>query len=116
MPGRTRTQAYHAFTDPIQAAVACLGPAKITGTPNCRHAEPGQVCQWTLNGDAGMVWQHLRFRARMSFAYVDRQTDADVPTSERWKVSTLGYMYQIAVGLRVGLVVRRAFATVYFAV
>lgn len=97
MPGRNRAEAYRTFVEPIQAAVACLGPAKIIGTPNARSAEPGEICQWTLNGDEGMLRRQLRLRARMRFGYVDRGGDSKVPAAERWKVTTLGYMYQIEV-------------------
>ncbi|MBP2422060.1 hypothetical protein [Microbacterium imperiale] len=90
MPGRTPAEAHRAFVEPLEAAVACLGLAKITfsngGAYNVHkdHA-------WNLGRlGAGMVFPGgYCFRAAMKYRFVPHETG--------WRVTTLEYIYSLSV-------------------
>lgn len=90
MPGRTPTEAFQAFIEPIRAAAVTLGQVKITpsaggqSVPNATHA-------WSINREKGVVFRGgFRYEAQMHYRIVQR------PVSREWKVETLGYRYQLA--------------------
>ncbi|MDP4013089.1 MAG: hypothetical protein U0990_00735 [Candidatus Nanopelagicales bacterium] len=96
MPGRTPSAAYKAFAKPIQESIACLkGQGKVTCSPGGRSdKDQTQIHSWMLNGDNGLQNGRLHFRALMLYSFTERP---DELPGERWKISTRGYKYQIAV-------------------
>ncbi len=90
MPGRTVAAAYRAFIEPIEAALACLGPAKIVTSPG-GQSSPNSEHAWNLNGPTGvMTFPGGRcFEAAMRYKYIEHDGG--------WRVTTLGYMYTFKV-------------------
>lgn len=96
MPGDSPYEAVTSFLDPLQNAVSCLGPAKLTLSPGGRH-EPGKVHSWALNGGEGMrlrvaddVWATLRLTMHYEIVRSD-------PTKHEgtWRVTTHAYAYEL---------------------
>lgn len=93
MPGRTPGEAYRAFIEPIEAAVACLGVAKVVPSPGGR-SDTTKDHSWTLNGlGKGMVFRDgYCFRASMGYRFI--------PHEDGWRVTTLNYIYSLSRGDR----------------
>lgn len=91
MPGRKPSEAFRRFIEPLQSAVTCLDDAKLTISPRGR-ADANTRHGWYLNGGKGLSQGQLTFKAKMLYEIVP---NSRVGLRERWKVSTLGYMYQI---------------------
>jgi len=90
MPGRTPSDAFSAFIDPIAEAVSCLGQAKVVPSPGGR-SEPDKVHAWALNASSGMAFPGgWHFEAQMHYSLVQGAI------SREWKVKTLGYRYRLA--------------------
>lgn len=88
MPGRTPAAAYRSFIEPLEAAIACLGPAKLVVSPGGR-ADTSREHSWSLNEPGtGMAFPGgYLFRAQMSYRFVEHE--------EGWRVTTLSYMYSL---------------------
>lgn len=88
MPGRTPAEAHRAFIDPLVAATACLGIAKIIHSPgaaNNTHTDHS----WTLNAlGSGIVFKGgFCFKASMKYRYL--------PIEDGWRITTLEYIYSL---------------------
>lgn len=84
MPGRTPAEAYRAFIEPLEAAIACLGTAKVTRSHD--GMRPGGIRAWSLNGGSGMALSGaMLFEASMHYEIV--------PFAAGWRVTTHAYMY-----------------------
>jgi hypothetical protein len=91
MPGRTPSEAFEAFMEPIKAVVSCLGSAKIMPSAGGRSA-PAVVHSWALNGSTGMAFSGgWHFEAMMHYELVQGAV------SREWKVKTHGYRYRLAI-------------------
>lgn len=91
MAGKTPTQAFDAFIQPIQTALGCVGTGKITLSPAGRS--PGGVRAWTINGGQGLVLKdgwHLE--GEMHYEIV-KEPD---PVRGPWRVTTRAYRYRVA--------------------
>lgn len=91
MPGRTPAEAFRAFMEPIEAAVACLGNAKVTTSPGGMtntHVDHS----WTLNGPGkAMVFKGgYCFRASMKYRFIEHEGG--------YRVTTLEYIYSLSCG------------------
>lgn len=76
--------------DPLERAVACLGPAKLVLTRS--GSEPDTDLAWLLNGKDGMqLRDDLLLQAAMYYKIV--RTEAG-----QWKVSTRSYQYDLMRG------------------
>lgn len=89
MPGRTPPDAFRAFIEPLEAAVACLGNAKIAVSPGGR-SDVHRDHSWTLNRPGqGMVFPGgYCFRASMKYRFVEHD--------EGWRVTTLEFIYSLS--------------------
>lgn len=93
MPGDSPQQAVDAFLEPIQRAVACLGPGKIVVSPGGRHA-PNVIHAWTLCPTEGMPLRGLgTLTATMNYEIV--AVDPARHEGGRWRVSTRSYAYTL---------------------
>ena len=88
MPGRTVYDAYRAFIDPIEAAVACLGQAKVVPSPG-GMSNPNGDHSWNLGViGGGMVFTNgYCFRAGMAYRYL--------AIDGGYRVTTLSYTYSL---------------------
>lgn len=92
MPGRTPHEAFQAFIEPLEAAIACLGAANITVSAGGRSDASDRVHAWTLNGMTGMAFTGgFYFTAQMNYRF------AKVSRSE-FRVTTVAYMYTLRRG------------------
>lgn len=90
MPGRTPSDAFRTFIDPIQEAASCLGQVKLTVSPGGQSA-PGVTHAWSLNAERGQVFRGgWHFEAQMHYEFEQGAF------SREWKVRTRGYRYQLA--------------------
>lgn len=90
MPGRTPSEAFDAFMDPLQSAAACLGQVKLLVSSGGR-TNPNGLHAWSLNGERGKVFPDgWRFEASMHYEF------SQATFSKEWKIRTLGYRYQLA--------------------
>lgn len=91
MPGRTPQEAFRAFIDPLIAATACIGTAKIVPSPGAQHLTDREH-SWALNAlGGGLVFKGgFCFKASMKFRYVEHEVG--------WRVTTLEYIYSLTVG------------------
>ncbi len=93
MPGRTPTEAFAAFSEPLQTALACIASAKLTTSRGGRgdlHVEH----VWTINrGEGVAVGPGLRLNATMRYEIVRTSAQA-----QPFKISTRAYLYAIEGG------------------
>lgn len=90
MPGRTPSEAFSAFVDPLREALSCLAAAKITTGP--KSHEPFGVRVWSLNLDRGVVLRDgWHFEAEMHYEIIP----ADAPAPP-WRVTTRAYRYKVS--------------------
>lgn len=90
MPGRTPSEAFQAFIEPIVEVVSCLGHGKVVPSSGGRST-PNRVHAWALNGATGMAFTGgWHFEAQMHYEIRQR------PVSGEWHVKTLGYRYRLA--------------------
>ena len=90
MPGRTPSEAFEAFVDPLRAALSCLAAAKITTGPKAR--EPHGVRVWSVNLANGVVLRDgWHFEAEMHYEIIHSD-----PPAEPWRVTTRAYRYRIS--------------------
>lgn len=89
MPGRTPAEAYRAFIEPLQAAVACLGVGKIV-TSSGGQSDTSREHSWTLNAPGkGMVFPGgYCFRASMKYRFIEHE--------QGWRVTTLEFIYSLS--------------------
>jgi hypothetical protein len=99
VPGGSPYHAVAAFLAPIQQAVSCLGPCKVTVSSNGRNPRVGQGCAWSLNDGAGIelrtsahAAQRLLFDAAMYWVVIEDAREGYGP----YRVSTLGYDYSMS--------------------
>lgn len=90
MPGRTPSDAFTAFMEPLESAASVLGQAKITVSPGGRSVQ-NKDHSWTLNGGRGYTKHGWHFEAAMMYRIVDD------PERGPWRVRTLAYRYRLAV-------------------
>lgn len=91
MPGDSPREAFDAFIGPLQRAVSCLGPAKIS-VPSGGKDVVGHTWAWTLNGVAGMSRQGMHFEAQMHYEIIQ---DAR-PDYGPYRITTRAYRYRLA--------------------
>lgn len=91
MPGRTTAEAFEAFIGPLQSAITCLGPAKVTVSAGGRGKSQG-VHAWTLNSGKGMpLIGGLLLHATMNYEFLRDDRLEGGP----WRCTTRGYMYSV---------------------
>lgn len=89
MPGRTPTEAFDAFIEPIQRALNCLGQGKIT--PSNGGRQPGATRLWSINGVNGLALRDgWHFDAQMHYEIIRTGDDSG------WRVTTRAYRYRLA--------------------
>lgn len=92
MPGRTPTEAFRAFVEPLELAASVLGHVKLTFSPGGR-SQPDEVHAWTLNGGSGYSRAGWHFEAGMMYSII-RDDRVDYGP---WRVTTLAYRYRLGV-------------------
>ena len=91
MPGRTPSEAFDAFIDPLQEALGCLGSGKITPSPAAR--QPGAVRAWSINLERGLALQDgWHFEAEMHYEIIRN----DRAGGDNWRATTRAYRYRIS--------------------
>lgn len=94
MAGRTPAQAFDAFREPIQKALACISDAVFRTSP--RPREPGEVHAITTarqREDYVSLTGPHRLSVSATIHYSIEKTDD--PDRGPWKVCTRGYWYHI---------------------
>lgn len=98
LPGKDPSSALDAFLDPLKEAVSCIGGGSFSLSPKAR-AGGNQVHSWTLNSGNGIaLGSGRRLKASMHFQYVDSGQQS--PKRERFRVTTVAYMYALELDSR----------------
>jgi hypothetical protein len=85
LPGRTQTEAYKAFVEPLSLALSCISNCKLIATP---RSGPTQTI--ALNpSPLRLPGSEYQLFANQSFKYVHEGSS--------WRVSTISYEYAIEV-------------------
>jgi hypothetical protein len=96
--GRTPAEAVRAFLDPIQQALACIAPGKITVSGGGLNPVLGKQYSWGLNNGAGAELlsdgPDLTLFAAMYWKLIEDDRDGYGPL----RISTLGYEYSLVTG------------------
>jgi len=90
MPGRTPSEAFKAFIEPIELAASCLGQVKVVTSPGGRTA-PNVEHSWSLNGMTGFSLHGWHFEGAMAYRLIEDEARGP------WRVKTLLYRYRLAV-------------------
>ena len=101
MPGRNPHGAREAFQVPLRAAAACLTKSQWVCSP-IKGQPVGELHTLALNGGEPVLLNgigiRLQFEASIKFTVVKQEKDKfgqPVGSSDRYKVSTRGYMYTV---------------------
>lgn len=91
MPGRTPYEAVDSFLQPLKNALGCVSHAHL-GAKQKGGFVPGREYTWNLNAGSGARLRHgLLLYASMRWQIIDNDRD----NTGRYRVTTLGYMYEL---------------------
>lgn len=92
MPGRTPAEAVSVFLEPIQAAVSCLGTAKITLSPRGRGGLDIVHLLSVNSGSAMKIDKGLTFDVRLRYEII-RTSQSEI---HPFRVTTRAYLHAVA--------------------